>query len=216
MITQNPIIGHARKKLGAVYARTLYGKNILQSCPPPNKHRETPGEAHTRSIFGELSRMSNQVPATLLNNIFYAAPSGRSRRAQWCKDLGTGIVKIDGSSEFTPSAISVLGGNAVTCNAPFVLTPNSTTFDISFSDLSIIGNADTSLLPCIIMICAEANLCIDMLSYTTLREESLHFENVSTTLLGKECYFFPLWQVNIGTQRTPIYAYGRYQKPSLG
>lgn len=212
MITQNPIIGHARKKLAGVYARTLYGKNVIQSCPPPNKGRETPNEAHVRSVFGELSRMSNQVPASLLNNLYYSPPSGRSRRMQWCKDLATGIVRVDGATAFSAADVCQLGGNATVCNAPYVLTPASTQFDVSFSDLSIVGNADTTILPCVIMICTAANICIDLLSYTSLDEDHLSFDNISTTLLGKEIYLYPLWQVNVGTQRTPIYAYGSYRK----
>lgn len=212
MITQNPIIGRARKRIGGIYARTLYGKNVLQSCPPPTKGHQTQGQVAVCNAFGLLSKMSNQVTASLLNFIYYAAPVGRSRRAQWCKDLGTGMVKDSQGWIFDPSLIEILGGNPKVSETAFSLVPTSTRFEISVSSLSAVGNADINQVPCLILVCPSKNICIDLLPYTTLSDGTLTVEPISTTLLNKECFIFPLWRVNIGTQANPIWVYGSFQK----
>lgn len=212
MITQNPIIGRAHNKLGNVFARTLYGKNVLQSCPPPTKGHQTSGQIAVCTAFGMLSMLSNQVPASLLNFIYYTAPNGRSRRAQWCKDLGKGMVKTDEEWTFDPLLIETLGGNPKVSEEAFILVPTSTQFEISVSSLSAVGNAATSQIPCLILICPSKNICIDLLSYTTLENGMLNVSPISTTLLNEECFIFPLWRVNVGTQANPIWAYGSYQR----
>ena len=212
MITQNPIIGRARKRIGGIYARTLYGKNVLQSCPPPTKGHQTKGQVAVCNAFGLLSKMSNQVTASLLNFIYYAAPVGRSRRAQWCKDLGTGMVKDSQEWVFDPSLIEILGGNPKVAETAFSLVPTSTRFEISVSSLSAVGNADINQVPCLILVCPSKNICIDLLPYTSLSDGTLTVEPNSTTLLNEECLIFPLWRVNMGTQANPIWVYGSFQK----
>lgn len=212
MITQNPIIGRARKKLAGVYARTLYGKNILQSCPPPHNGKKTENQAAAWNSFGQLSKMSNQLSASLLNSIYYAAPIGRSRRGQWCKDLATGMQKSAQGWIFDPAMIEILGGNPKVAETAFSLIPTLTRFEINVSSLSAVGNAVTTEIPCLILICPTKNICIDLLPYTTLNDGVLTVEPISTTLLNEECFIFPLWRVNVGTQANPIWAFGSYQK----
>lgn len=214
MITQNPIIGRARKKLAGVYARTLYGKNILQSCPPPHNGKKTEYQAAAWNSFGLLSKMSNQLSASLLNSIYYAAPIGRSRRGQWCKDLATGMQKSAQGWIFDPTMIEILGGNPKVAETAFSLIPTLTRFEINVSSLSAVGNAVTTEIPCLILICPSKNICIDLLPFTTLNDGILTVEPISTTLLNEECFIFPLWRVNVGTQANPIWAYGSFQKNS--
>lgn len=212
MITQNPIIGKARKKLAGVYARTLYGKNVVQSCPPSTKGHQTKGQLAVCNSFARLSRLSNQVTASLLMYIYYAAPVGRSRRAQWCQDLAKGQVKADGVWTFNPALIERLGGNPRVTEAAYVFTPNATRFQINVSDLSHVGNAVLDQAPCLILICPSENICISLLPYTHLEGEVLDVFPVSPTVVNKECWLFPLWWVNVGTLANPIMAYGSYQK----
>lgn len=214
MITQNPIIGRARKKLAGVYARTLYGKNILQSCPPPRNGKKTENQAAAWHSFGLLSKMSNQLSASLLNSIYYAAPIGRSRRGQWCKDLSTGMQKSAQGWIFNPTMIEILGGNPKVAETAFSLIPTLTRFEINVSSLSAVGNAVTTEIPCLILICPTKNICIDLLPFTTLNDGVLTVEPISTTLLNEVCFIFPLWRVNVGTQAYPIWAYGSFQKNS--
>ena len=212
MIVQNPIIGRARKKLGNIYARTVYGKNVLQSCPPSNKAHETPNQASARSAFGKLSSMSNQVSTSLLNSIYYEAPQGRSRRGQWCKDLSSGMVKEDGAWSFNPEQITQLGTNAIVSNFATHMIPNSISVAFGLSELSIVGNALPNEKPCIILIEPADNICISLVDYTTIENDMIYFNHLSTTIIGKDCWLFPLWMVNVGTQRNPILAYGSFKK----
>lgn len=212
MITQNPIIGRAKNKLAGVYARTLYGKNVLQSCPPPTKGHQTPSQQAVCSAFGRVSRLANQLSASMLNQIYYSAPQGRSRRAQWCKDLAKGMTKVDTDWIFNPSLIETLGGNPKVSTEPFIVTPTQTSLEISSDALSATTIADKSKVPCLVLICIEANVCISLVPYTSINDGTITLSNLSSTLVGKECYIFPLWQTNVGTTTTPIYAYGRYGK----
>ena len=212
MITQNPIIGRARKKLSGVYARTLYGKNILQSCPPPTKGKQTPSQVAACTAFGLLSQLANQLSPSLLNMIYYNSPNGRSRRAQWTKDLSSGCVKTDDSWTFDPSLIQILGSNTKVSENALNFTPASDQISFSVDQLSSLSPAILDEKPLLILICAELNACISLLDFTTLSDEVLTISNLPNTIIGKECYIFPLWLVNIGTQRTPIYTYGSYEK----
>lgn len=212
MITQNPIIGKARKKLGAIYARTLYGKNVLQSCPPSTKGKEAPSQLAAQKSFAVVARLSNQLSASLLNNLYYSPPSGRNRRQQWCRDLAKGCVKVDGVWTYQPGLIQRLGGNPKVSQEAISLTVTSKRVEIPISSLSAVNNAIVSEPPCIILIDVADLICISLLDYTTIENETIVLQNLSTTLIGKECWLFPLWLTNIGTQQNPIYQYGSYQK----
>ena len=211
MIVQNPIIGRARKKLGNIYARTVYGKNVLQSCPPANKAHETPNQASARTAFGKLSSLSNQISTSLLNSIYYETPQGRSRRGQWCKELASGMLKEDGAWSFNPERIAQLGTNAVVSNFATHLIPNSTSVAFALAELSMVGSALPNEIPCIILVEPADNICISLVDYTTIENETVYLQHLSSTVVGKDCWLFPLWMVNVGTQRNPILAYGSYK-----
>lgn len=210
MITQNPIIGRARKKLGGVYCRTLYGKNVIQACPPPKAGSLAPSQIESSRIFGYISRLSNQVSPSLLNNLFYTAPIGRSRRAEWMQQLSQGKEKQENGWDYNPSLITRLGGNEAVTAEPMNMTPTQNQLRISVAEFSSIGRADQSKTPCIILICKETQQCISLLSWTSMGEEQIVLQNLSPTYLGKECYLYCLWQYNQGTQQNPIWVYGSY------
>lgn len=212
MITQNPIIGQARKKISGVYARTLYGKNVIQTCPPSTKGKQTQKQISTCTAFAALSKLSNQIPQSLLNRIFYSRPAVRSRRAEWCKQLAVAQVWNDGNCTWNPNNILQLGSNPVVCKQCLSLTINQTSLRIAISEFSAESNAITTEIPCIILFCPETNICISLLDYTTIEDDEIVFGNLSSTLLGKVCYLFPLWLVNVGTSQTNIFAYGSYRK----
>lgn len=212
MITQNPIIGRARKKLGGVYCRTLYGKNIIQACPPPKAGSLAPSQIESGRIFGYISRLSNQVSPSLLNNLFYTAPIGRSRRAEWMQQLSQGKEKQDNGWDFNPSLITRLGGNEAVTAEPMILTPTQNQLRFSVAEFSSIGRADLTKTPCLILLCKETQQCISLLSWTSIEDEEIVLQNLSPTFLGHECYLYCLWQYNQGTQQNPIWVYGSYQK----
>lgn len=212
MITQNPIIGKAKKKLGGVYCRTLYGKNIIQSCPPPKAGKLAPTQIESGKMFGYFSKLSNQVSASLLNQLFFTAPIGRSRRAEWMQQLCKGKEKQDMTWTFNPGLIQKLGGNQTVTTQPMILTPTQNQLQISVSEFSIIGPADQTKIPCIILICSDTQQCISLLPWTSLENDSIILDNLSSTYLNHECYLFCLWQYNKGTAQSPIYIYGSYEQ----
>lgn len=212
MITQNPITGRARKKLAGVYARTMNGKNILQSCPPPTKGKQTANQIASCSQFGYLARMANQISPSTLNDIYYERPTGRNRRSEWLRQIATGMISVDGSRVFQPDMIQQLGSNPKVSEEAFIFVPSSANVEINFSDLSKVGNALDNVVPCLILICPETNQCVSLLDYTTLGENKLILQNLSPTYRNKQCFLFPLWAVNVGTVSNPIMAWGSYQK----
>ena len=211
MITQNPIIGRAKQKLGGVYARTLYGKNVLQTCPPSRKGHQTPNEIAACTAFGKLSQLSNQVPISLLNYIYYEAPQGRSRRALWCKQLGKGMKKTVNGFAYDPTLITDLGTNAKVSEQAYSVNVASNQLIIPMSSLSMVGSAITTEIPCLILICPSENICISLLDYTQIVNDSVIVSPLSSTLLNKECWIFPLWAINAGTTKNPALAYGSFQ-----
>lgn len=212
MITQNPITGRAKKKLSGIYARTLYGKNIVQTCPPSTKGKQTPNQVAASAMFGQLSKMSNQIPTSLLNFIFYSAPQGRSRRGEWCKQLASGIQKDGDVWQINPQAITKLGGNPKATEATYTTILAQTSLRVAFADLSIASGAVTNETPCVILVCPNTNQCISLLPYTSIDNDDLVFSNLSETLVGQQIWLFPLWKVNVGTQANPIYTYGSFIK----
>lgn len=212
MITQNPIIGRARKKLGGVYARTLYGKNVVQSCPPPKADKLMHSQIASCNLFAYFSRLSNQVPASLLNNIFYQAPIGRSRRAEWMRQLTVAREKTENGWQVNLSLITALGSNAAVTTEPIIIVPTSSQLRINFDEVSHLDRAIMDQKPCLILICKDTEQCIDLLSYTSLENNEIVLNNLSPTYRGHECYIYFLWQTNIGTSQNPILVYGSYQK----
>lgn len=212
MITQNPIIGRARKKLAGVYSRTMNGKNIIQSCPPPTKGKQTQSQIAVCNSFALLAKMGYQVDASVLNSIYYEKPIGRTRRSEWIKQLATGMQMQDGKRQMQPEAIMQLGSNPKVSEQAFVFTPTSSSLEINFSDLSKVGNAIDTMKPCLILICKDTNQCISLLDYTNLGNSKIILQNLSPTYRNKECHLFPLWAVNVGTINNPILAWGSYQK----
>ena len=211
MITQNPIIGRARKKLAGVYSRTLWGKNVVQSCPPSTKGKQTASQLAAAERFGYMSRLSNQVDQSFLNAVFYSAPVGRSRRAEWMKQLCAGIVKDGAVWDFNPAGITQLGTNSVVTREPMIITPTENQLRFSVAEFSAVNWADTSKLPCLLLICKDTNQCITLLPWESLVDGDIVCQNLSPTFLNHECYLYCLWQYNTGTQANPIYTYGSFK-----
>lgn len=211
MITQNPIIGRARKKCAGIYARTLWGKNILQSCPPSTKGKQTPRQIETNNLFSKISRMAYQVSPSLLNQLFYEAPVGRSRRAEWMRQIAAGRQKLDGEWVFLPETIENLGGNLATCLEPFEVTPIGRQFTVNIANLSKTEIAITTEKPCVILMCQDTNTLISLIDYTTLTANQIQFENLTPTIIGHKCLLFTLWKYNAGSQQTPNHLYGSYK-----
>lgn len=210
MITQNPIIGRSRKKMGNVYARTMWGKNIIQTCPTNRRPSKSKALHASYDAFRVVTRLANQVPATLLSNIYYAAPVGRSRRHVLTSQLFTGVLRDNDQISFDVNAISQLGTNPVTTTAGLVHTIPGASFTLPVSAFPATELADTSRAPLVFAISYRLLNCTALLSNVTVEDNELHFVNISETLHGQPVLLIALWQTNIGSSQTPNWVFGGF------
>lgn len=211
MITQNPIIGRARKKLSGVYARTLFGKNVIQSCPTHSNIPATKALQDSRVAFAAVTRMANGVPSFLLPSLYYTAPVGRSRRHVLASQIFTGVQRVQHVVDFNLSALSELGTNPIVTTEGLLHTVTATAFSIPIANFNATQLADTSRVPCIMAVSYALCLCVPLLDYTELDGNTLVFSNLSETFLNQAVLLLPLWQTNVGTQQNPIWVYGSFQ-----
>lgn len=210
MITQNPITGRSRKKLGEVYARTLWGKNILQSCPTPSRTPPSAALRASRDAFGRVMHMANMIPQQLMNSLFYSAPVGRSRRHAIASQLFTGISRNGSEISYNLNNITALGSNTVSCKAGVLVTLSESSLQLYIPDLSATDSAITTEKPLLLAVSYEKELCYPMLDLTSIDENYLIVENIPSTIFDVPLMIYPLWLVNVGTLRTPVYAYGSF------
>lgn len=214
MITQNPLTGRSRKKLAGVYARTLWHKNVIQSCPKPSSTPPTQALKDSRAAFALVMQMANMVPCPLLSYIFYTAPIGRSRRHVLSSQLYGGVLRNDKQISFDVNAIKQFGTNPVSSVAGLVYTIPDKSFSIPKSSFSATQIADTSRVPCIFAISYDLGVCVPFYDYTTIDGDDLIFSNISDTFLDKSVLLLPLWQINIGSASNPVWVLGRFQAES--
>ena len=210
MITQNPIVGRARKKLSGVYARTLYGKNIIQSCPSPSNNPPTKALADSRAAFGHVMAMANMLPKSLLYNMFYNASVGHSRRHAFSSQLMQAVQRGTDGITYDPTAIAEIGSNPVVTTTGLLYTVPGASFTIPISEFQATSIADTTAVPCVIALSYDLGLCVSLLPYTAIVDDNLSFNNISESFFGQKVFMVALWQTNIGTQQTPNMVYGRY------
>lgn len=212
MITQNPITGKARRRLGNIYARTLYGKNVIQTCPPSRKGKETEALRKVNTLFKSISSMANQLSASLLNQIYYTPPTSRNRRQQFCKDLAMGRYYEDNEWKYNPSLIERLGNNPTVSTAPLQIEVLSNRVEINSSELSSTEIALVNEMPLLILIEFRTATCLSCFPYTQIENTNIILQNLPAKLIGKSVTIFPLWKTNIGTQANPIVTWGSYRK----
>lgn len=210
MITQNPITGRSRKKLAGVYARTLWGKNVIQSCPTHSSTPPSPALRASRSAFGKIMHMANMLPQQILTSIFYEAPVGRSRRHLLASQLFSGVIRSEADISFDLSSISAIGTNAVVCNQGLLTTLTDSTLHLTISDLSTTEAAITTEKPLLLVVSYERELCYPLLDLTTIEENNLIVSNLPSTIFNFPVMIYPLWLVNVNTSRNPVYAYGAF------
>ena len=212
MITQNPITGRSRKKLSGVYARTLYGKNVIQSCPSRSSKPPTAALRENRSLFGLVTAMANQIPQGLLNSIYYSAPTGRSRRHVLAHQLFTGVTREDGVRSFSTGGLQELGTNTLVLLEPVILTPSDVTFNIDVADLDLTVAAHADRVPLIIAVSYTLCVCASLKSYTSLSNGVITVTPIPSTWVGQQLFLYPLFDVNVGTSNNPIYAPGSFNR----
>lgn len=214
MITQNPIVGRSRKKLAGVYARTLWGKNVIQSNPSKSSVPPTRALKDSRNAFGHIMQMANMVPKSILYNIYYNAPVGRSRRHVLSSQLFTGVQRANMEISYNLSALSMFGSNPVSTTSGLIFTVQAKNFQLAKTLFSATPIADISRVPCVFAISYELGVCVPLLDYTAVFNDELQFTNISDTFIGHAVLLLPLWQINLGTSQNPIWVFGSYAAES--
>lgn len=211
MITQNPVIGRSRKKLAGVYARTFLGKNILQSCPSPSRIPPSQALKDSRTAFAIVTQMANMLTKSLLTQIYYLSPIGRTRRQFLTSQLFTGVQRLNHAITFNIEALSELGSNPVVTTEGLIFTIPAKSFSIPLASFAATSAADQSRLPCILAISYELGLCVSWLNYTVIDGTNLAFSNISDTFLNQSVLLLPLWQTNVNTQANPVWVFGSFK-----
>lgn len=211
MITQNPIIGRSRKKLSGVYCRTLWGNNVIQSCPKPSTTPPSIALQASRAAFKHVIGMANQLSQSSLNELYYMAPVGRSRRHVLTSQLMQAVVRGQGSVSYNAGLVAQIGTNLAALRQPIIMTPTNTIIEIAVSDLVMTQVAETTLQPFVLALSYEMGIAYNLSPLSILSQGMLEIQPIPSTWIGHELYIYPLFPVNVGTSANPIYAPGRFE-----
>lgn len=212
MITQNPIVGRSRNKLAGVYARTYCGKNIIQSLPKPTTVPPTKALRDNRAAFATIREMAAAFPSSLLPQIYYSAPVGKTRRSLLMSQLFQGVIRNNKEITFNVDEIHEIGSNPVVTNSNISFTVPGKDFTIPLSDFNATEVADTSRVPLIIALHYPLRICQSWLPYTKIEGNNLVFSNISDTLVNEVVFLICLWQTNIGSSQIPVWTFGKFEK----
>lgn len=212
MITQNPIVGRSRKKLAGVYARTYCGKNIIQSLPKPTTVPPTKALRDNRAAFTTIREMASAFPTSLLPQIYYSAPIGKTRRSLLMSQLFQGVVRNNKEIIFNEAELREFGTNPLVTYTCMPYSVPDKNFALPIDLFNATQAADTSRVPMVIALHYPLRICQSWLTYTHIVDNNLVFNNISDTLVGEVVFLICLWQTNIGTQQVPVWVFGRYEK----
>jgi len=212
MITQNPIVGRSRKKLAGVYARTLWGMNVIQSLPGKSNIPPTKALTASRNAFAVVQQMSNMIFPIMLPQLYYEKPVGRSRRHCLTSDFFTGVVRHYKEVLFDLAAFSRLGSNPVTSYQSILFTPTEKNFSFPITTFPATERADTTKPPCVFVLSYELATAAALTTNVTLQDDAIVINHLSDTFLNHEVLFVCLWQTNVGTAQYPNYVYGSFNK----
>lgn len=212
MITQNPIVGRSRKKLAGVYARTLWGMNVIQSLPSKSNIPPTQALKSSRNAFAVVQQMCNMIFPIILPQLYYEKPVGRSRRHCLSSDFFTGVIRQNKEVFFDLSAFSRLGSNPVTSFQSLLFTPSEKNFSFPTTTFPATERADTTKPPCIFVLSYELATAAALTTNVTLQDDTIFINNLSDTFLNNEVLFVCLWQTNVGTVQYPNYVFGSFDK----
>ena len=214
MITQNPIIGSAKKKIGNVYSRTLYGKNVVQTCPYRGNETKSEISNTNRQTFTNIIRMANLESQSMLNNIFYNSPTGRNRRQEWTRQLMTMKQKSGNRYFMNPTALKNIGGNITASKNIVENIVENSTHNISKSATSPTPAALQNEIPLVYLIEPTTATLMNCLNNTTIDNTQITITNLPEKVINKTCYFIVLWKVNMNTSANPILRFGSYSYPT--
>lgn len=215
MITQNSLIGHAKQKLGGVYARTMYGKNILQSCPVYSSLKTTDKQKNVRSLFKAVSNMANVLTPSQLNQIYYYSPSGCNRRMLHNKQLQT-ILQGQGTERtYNCDNLLKIGTNSVVTNELFEIAVSTNEITIPISTIQHFENAIMDQNPIAIAFDVETPILYDFSNKISIDNENLIISELGEQYQNRSFKIAFLWKINIGTAQNPIIVNGAFDLLSV-
>ena len=215
MITQNSLIGHAKQKLGGVYARTMYGKNVLQSCPVYSSLKATDKQKNVRSLFKAVSNMANVLTPSQLNQIYYYSPSGCNRRMLHNKQLQT-ILQGQGTERaYNCDNLLKIGTNTVVTNELFELEISTNEITIPISSIQHSESAILEQNPIAIAFDVVTPLLYDFSNKISIENGNLIISELGEQYQNRTYKIAFLWKINIGTAQNPIIINGAFEKLPL-
>lgn len=215
MITQNSLIGHAKQKLGGVYARTMYGKNILQSCPVYSSTKATDNQKNVRTLFKAVSNMANVLTPSQLNQIYYYSPSGCNRRMLHNKQLQT-ILQGQGTERaYNCDNLLKIGTNSVVTNELFELAVSTNEITIPISTIQHFDNAILNQNPIAIAFDVETPILYDFSNKISIDNENIIISELGELYQNHTYKIAFLWKINIGTTQMPIIVNGAFDLLSV-
>lgn len=215
MITQNSLIGHAKQKLGGVYARTLYGKNILQSCPVYSSTKATDNQKNVRTLFKAVSNMANVLTPSQLNQIYYYSPSGCNRRMLHNKQLQTILQGQGTDRSYNCDNLQKIGTNSVVTNELFELEVTTNEKSIQISTIQHSESAIIDQIPIAIAFDVETPVLYDFTNKISIDNENLIISELGEQYQNRFFKIAFLWKINIGTAQNPIIVNGAFEQLPL-
>lgn len=215
MITQNSLIGHAKNKLGGVYARTLYGKNIIQSCPVYSSTKATDKQKNVRSLFKAVSNMANVLTASQLNQIYYYSPSGCNRRMMHNKQLQTILQGQGTERSYNCDNLMKIGTNSVVTNELFELEVSTNEITIPISTIQHSESAILDQNPIAIAFDVETPILYDFSNKISIGNGNLIISELGEQYQNRTFKIAFLWKINIGTAQNPIIVNGAFEQLTL-
>ena len=215
MITQNSLIGHAKQKLGNVYARTMYGKNILQSCPVYSSTIATDNQKNVRSLFKAVSNMANVLTPSQLNQIYYYSPTGCNRRMLHNKQLQTMLQGKGTERAYDCDNLQKIGTNSVVTNKLYEIAVSTNEITIPISTIQHSESAILDQKPIAIAIDVETPLLYEFSNKISIENGNLIISELGEQYQNRTYKIAFLWKINIGTAQNPIIVNGAFEQLPL-
>lgn len=212
MITQNPLTGRAKKKLGNTYARTLYGKNVIQTCPIFGKVNTTPQLQANRAAFNAVNRFSQEFTAQELNRLYYAKPANTNRRMALNKHLQTIFPNSVNGRYFNVEALQRLGSNGKKIDSFYNAYFTTSEQRLKKYNLPQFSGALLDELPLLVALCESSKTLVNLSRCAYIDDDTIVLNNIPETLLKTPVSLLCLWQFCPEATNPAARAFASYQK----
>ena len=151
----------------------------------------SPKRLACQTAFRYVTEMANQLPASLLNNLFYSAPVGKSRRSVLISQLMKAVVRNDTEINYNAQLVSALGGNPIALKTPNIVQFTDTNITIQVDDVDVTPVAEISMLPCVIALSYDLHVVYNLLPLSSIENGTVSIGPVPSNWVGNEFYLYP-------------------------